>query len=89
MCKLMTPVHSLHLLFNDARMATIADALDELHSAASDGRLRQVTTLQDAELLGWLYELIYTANETMAEIRRSQAGAEAGGPHIVQSSEAC
>lgn len=85
----MTPVHSLQLLFNDARMATIADALDELHSAASDGRLRQVTTLPDAELLGWLYELVYTANETMAEIQRQQDRAEAGPLRIIHTSEAC
>jgi hypothetical protein len=59
---------NFQLLYNEARIGTLLDTLDELHTAASEGRLRQITTVSDAELVGWLYELIYTAQETMAEI---------------------
>jgi hypothetical protein len=59
---------NLQLLYNDGRLGTLLDMLDELHTAAAEGRLRQITTVSDAELMGWLYELIYTAQETMAEI---------------------
>jgi hypothetical protein len=59
---------NLQLLYNDARLGSLLDALDELHSAASEGRLSEITTITDAELVGWLYELIYTAQETMMEI---------------------
>ena len=61
---------NLQLLYNDARLGNLLDALDELHSVASEGRLSEITTITDAELKSWLYELIYTAQETMAEIER-------------------
>ncbi len=63
---------ALHLLINDARLATAADMLDELHSAASEGRLQQVSPLTDAELKSWLFEMAYMVNETLAEIDRHQ-----------------
>lgn len=61
---------NLQLLYNDARLGTLLDALDELHTAASEGHLSEITTLKDAELMGWLYELVYTAQQTMEEIER-------------------
>lgn len=63
---IMTP--TLHLLINDARLSAAVDLLDELHSAASEGHLHQVSPLTPAELRGWLLELAYTVNETLAEI---------------------
>jgi hypothetical protein len=42
--------------------------LDLLHDYASEGRLRDVTTLSREELRGWLEELIYTARETLREM---------------------
>lgn len=63
---------NLQLLYNDGRLGNLLDTLDELHTAASEGRLRQITTVSDADLVGWLYELIYTAQETMAEIENHQ-----------------
>ncbi|MBE2182273.1 MAG: hypothetical protein IAE89_02495 [Anaerolineae bacterium] len=83
----MSSMHHLQLLFNDARMGSLMDTLDELHSAASEGRLQQVTTLTNAELIGWLYELVYTATETMAEIQRAEVRGDTT-LHIVAKSEA-
>ncbi len=83
----MSSTHHLQLLFNDARMGNLMDTLDELHSAASEGRLQQVTTLTNAEMIGWLYELVYTATETMAEIQRSEVRGDTM-LHIVAKSEA-
>lgn len=65
---------NLQVLYNDARMAALFSALDELHSAASDGTLHTVTTLSQAELVGWLRDLVYTAEETIAEIEEDDAG---------------
>ena len=59
---------NLHLLYNDARLGNLLDTLDELHTAASEGNLQQITTVSDAELVGWLYEVMYTAQEIMSEI---------------------
>lgn len=66
----MTP--TLHLLINDSRLSAVVDMLDELHSAASEGSLHQVTPLTPAELKGWLFDLNYMVNETLAEIESHQ-----------------
>jgi hypothetical protein len=68
---------NLQLLYNTARLSDLLDALDELHSAASDGNVRAVTPMTNAELKSWLYEVIYMAQETMHEIDDSK-NAEAG-----------
>jgi hypothetical protein len=61
------------IIYNDARLAGLSQYLDELHSAASDGQLQTVTPLSDAELVGWLQEMIYTAAETIEEIQQRPA----------------
>jgi hypothetical protein len=61
---------NLQLLYNDARLAYLFDALDELHSAAGDGNLHALTTLSKVEMVGWLRELVFTAQETIAEIEQ-------------------
>jgi hypothetical protein len=66
---------NLQLLYNTARLSDVLVALDELHSAASDGNVRAVTPLSNAELMSWLYEVIYTAQETMNEIESKNADA--------------
>ena len=52
----------------DQQLADLYDALDQLHSAASEGQLHTVTTLSRRELIGWLRDVIYTAEETIREI---------------------
>ncbi len=42
--------------------------LDLLHDYASADRLAEISSLNSAELKGWLKELIYTARETLREI---------------------
>ena len=69
---------NLQLLYNTARLSDVLVALDELHSAASDGNVRAVTPLSNAELVSWLYEVIYTAQETMNEIESKNADAAVG-----------
>ncbi len=74
----MTPQPSLQLLYNESRLSTLLDALDELHSAASDGNIRAVTSLTNAELIGMLRDIIYTAQETMEEIEANNSQREVG-----------
>jgi len=66
----MAQIHqpNFQIVHNDTRLAGLFQSLDELHTAASEGHLQMVTPLTDAELVGWLQELIYTAEETIAEI---------------------
>lgn len=72
---------NLQLLYNEVRLADLLQAVDELHTAASDGQLRSVTPLTDAEIISWLNELTYTAQEAIREIRREQ-GSYNGTPHL-------
>ena len=59
---------NLQLLYNDARLLALLDALDELHTAASEDSLNAACTLSKAELKGWLRDVIYAAQETIAEL---------------------
>lgn len=68
---------NLQLLYNDARLIALFEALDELHTAASEGALPLFTPLPETEIVGWLQDLVFTAQETIAEI-------EKGGGHTRQ-----
>jgi hypothetical protein len=59
---------NFQLLYNDARLASVGTMLDELHTAASDGDLSNLSPLSPVEMVAWLRELIYTAEETIMEI---------------------
>ncbi|MBZ0301986.1 MAG: hypothetical protein K8J31_19715 [Anaerolineae bacterium] len=78
----MAQIHqpNFQIIYNNTRLAGLFQSLDELHSAASEGRLRNVTALSDAELIGWLQELMYTAEETIAEIQAQEL--QAPTPHL-------
>ncbi len=78
-----TPAPTLHLVFNERRMGnaqleSLLDTLDELHDAASEGTLPQMTNMSKTDLLAWLNEVIYTAQETLTELE-STAVSEASG----------
>lgn len=74
---MQTPEHnSLALLFTENHLSALFEALDDLHSAASEGELHTVTTMSQRELVAWLNECIYTAQETVAEIKRQQKRTE-------------
>jgi hypothetical protein len=77
---------NLQLLYNTARLSDLLEALDELHSAASDGNIRAVTPMSNAELKSWLYEVIYTAREAMVEIESKNVEAETGLTLVRKSS---
>jgi len=68
------------IIYNDARLAGLSQYLDELHSAASEGQLQAVTPLSDEELVGWLQEMIYTANETLVEMEQRKT--QQAAPHL-------
>lgn len=82
----LQPQPNLQLLYNTSRLSDLLGALDELHSAASDGNVRAVTPMSNAELMGWLYEVIYTARETMDEIESKNAEAAVGLTLVRKSS---
>jgi gluconate kinase len=61
---------NLSVLYNDKLLADLFEAVDQLHNAASEDQLHEVTSLNDRELVAWLKEVIYTAQETVEEVER-------------------
>lgn len=62
---------NLQLLHTDSRLDDLFAVLDEIHTAASERLLHQITPLSQRELVGWLEDLIFTAQETIAEIKQA------------------
>ncbi len=62
------------LLTNDG-LEAMFEAFDDLHDAASEGQLQELTALDNRELVGWLRELVFTAQETISEIENRTARA--------------
>jgi hypothetical protein len=69
---IQNPEHQLAVLYRDQQLADLFEVLDQLHSAASEGRLSAETTLSEREMVAWLHELIYTAQQTIEEIEANQ-----------------
>ncbi len=69
----MGQTHQINHDYNlsDARLAALFEVFDDLHTAASEGQLAAMTTLNNRELVGWLQELVYTAQETITEIEKT------------------
>jgi hypothetical protein len=61
----------------ELHMETLLETLDRLHTASYEGTLAEETTLSQEDLLGWLEDVIYTAQETINEIVNSREEEEA------------
>ena len=83
MAKILKP--NIQLLITEARLVALFQTLDELHTAASEDRLNTLTTVSKVELVGWLYELVYTAQETIGEIE-GRGGSEQPTLSLVKKS---
>lgn len=81
-----TPQSYLKLLHTPVRLDSLLDVLDELHSAASEGRLQEISTISEAEMRGWLLEVMYLAQQTLEEIDEQQMEREPAGLSLVRKS---
>ena len=63
----------LQVLYTDSVLADLFQTLDQLHTAVSEDQLARLTPLSEGELVGWLQDLVYTAQETITEIEQHQA----------------
>ncbi len=54
--------------YSDAGLERIFQMLDLLHDFASERRLVEATPLRASEMIGWLEDIIFTAEETIREI---------------------
>jgi len=64
-----------HLLLASSitHLEDVLDYIDQLHSAASEGESDTLNQMSEAELMNYLQEIIYTAQETLAEIEATRA----------------
>ena len=77
---------NLKLLHNPARLAHLMDSLDEIHTAASEGTLGEIAAVSEADLRGWLLEIIYLAEETLVEMDAQQEEREPAALALVRKS---
>ncbi|MCC6615462.1 MAG: hypothetical protein IT320_18460 [Anaerolineae bacterium] len=54
--------------YSEARLSWLLEAVDDLHSAASEGELGALTSLTDGEVVSWLREVIWVAQEALTEM---------------------
>lgn len=52
----------------DLHLETLLETIDRLHDAAYQNRVDEETTLSQEEIIGWLEDIIYTAQETINEL---------------------
>jgi len=62
--KQKTDIRILQALFTDMRFESLFNAIDRLH---------EVTNLSTDEVVGWLRDIVYTANETINELENPVA----------------
>lgn len=64
----------IQLLPRTNRLDVAYEAIDELHSAISDGSIENMSEFQSrSELLNWLRDVIYTAQETIEELENTES----------------
>lgn len=64
--------HTLSFLHTAARLMDTLGTLDEIHTAASHNALDTLNERGREELVGWLHEIAFVANETIAELDSAQ-----------------
>jgi hypothetical protein len=56
-------------LCTEAHFEVLLQIVDRLHDAAAADRLETVTPMNAREVIGWLDDIIYTAEETIRELQ--------------------
>lgn len=71
---LQHPEHQpqLTVMYTDSALGNLYEVLDQLHNAASEGRAEAISHMSMDDLRGMLQDIIYTAQETVAELDAHQ-----------------
>lgn len=51
----------------------VLEFVDQLHTAASEGNSRNLTGMNEAEIINYLRDVVYTAQEAIHEIETNKA----------------
>lgn len=60
----------LQTLVSEIHLEALLETLDRLHEGASNGAINQVSAVAPDTLIGWLEDIVFTAQETIGELRR-------------------
>jgi hypothetical protein len=69
MIKLHPTTQLVRASFDEAWFEMLFLALDRLHDAVSEPRTGNVSAVAPDDMVGWLEDIIYTAQEAIVEIR--------------------
>jgi hypothetical protein len=61
--------------YDDEWFEAVFIALDHLHDAVSVGQPDSISPVIPADMVGWLQDIVYTAQEAIAEIQAKTPGA--------------
>ncbi|HVO71322.1 MAG TPA: hypothetical protein VMT24_14830 [Aggregatilineaceae bacterium] len=70
--------------YDEAWFETMFMALDRLHDALSASCLGTVSCVAPDGMVGWLEDIIYTAQEAIVEIRAQSPGSKRDGSWVAQ-----
>ena len=69
MVKLHPQTQLAQASYDEAWFETLFLALDKLHDAVSEQRTSEVSPVAPTDMVGWLEDIIYTAQEAIVELR--------------------
>jgi hypothetical protein len=71
--KKLLPLQVLQSRLTEGHLDSILTTLDRLHDAAATDNLELHSALSAEQLVGWLEDIIYTAQETIRELGQETA----------------
>ena len=54
---------------SDVQLESLLNTLDRLHEAAVDQTITDESNIEPKQIMGWLEDIIFTAQETMRELQ--------------------
>lgn len=60
---------------SDVQLESVLNTLDRLHDAATEQALASESSVEPKQIIGWLEDIIFTAQETLKELQ-SQSQSE-------------
>ncbi len=76
MTKKLLPLKIIASQITEIQLETVLQTIDRLHDAATADMLADTCTMDATLVLGWLEDIIYTAQEAITEIQASQSVTE-------------
>lgn len=67
----------IQILSQGSRLDLVYETIDELHTAICEGQLEKLPEFDSpADMINWLCDVVYTAQETISELEKAQVKAE-------------